>query len=291
LRARHGFQLQEPRVVTKTDAVTGKPRTFCVFNIFESILHRALANLLRTWVLYTRANVCRSGLDARWSVARAAVLLRTSGPTHVLRLDLRKAFDSLMWRVLLGSRFASRFPALRDLIGSLLDFYRHEGIGTPLGAAFSSVLMDFALLELDLRLRDFQVVVFRYVDDVLVLVPALSDGRKQRDKIMATAAGAIAPLGLELHPAKSKSYLWPVQEPMQEAESVWVPWLGHQISLTGDIDVTEENTARFLAEEPLPSPQRLRAWQRHFVLAQDGVNYQALMIRIRERSGRKMNEK
>ena len=243
LRRRRVFKLTKPRVVNKENDQTGKVREITIPTFAERVLFRALKNKMEKAFPPSNVNVCRAGLDARWSVLRVSYhLLGTR--LHALRLDIRRAFPSLNWlRVVAPIPSPWRVPTeMRRVLIGILSFFSAGDRGIPLGLSFSPLLLDLACRKLDLRLEELGVVAYRYMDDLIILSP----DPELLDAIKELARKELAEFGLELHPDKSQPYLrrqpWP--EPGQDS----FPWLGHDINLDGDIDITEEAAAKALAQ-------------------------------------------
>ncbi len=275
LARRHDFKLMRPRITQIEDLVTEKTRDISIFTYKERILFRALANKLRAAVPLSKINVCRPGLDARWSVRRSALHLR-SGCLHTHRLDVRRAFDTVQWPQIIKSNPSWQLQTgLLVVLEEVLSFLRPDGAGIPTGAAFSPALLDLALTNLDQHLIQNGHLAFRYLDDVLVL---FQDEDAVED-IRLMAEGALAPLGLELHPEKSLPFLQAPRS-LEGNEKVWFPWLGHALSLDGDIDISQDTAKKFLADEEKHTGEALAAWCSHFELAQRGSRYRETLAEV-----------
>jgi len=161
------------------------------------------------------------------------------------------------------------------VLEEVLGFHRPDGQGIPTGAAFSPVLLDLACADLDDRLVQDGHHAFRYVDDGLVLFKE-EDAANQ---IRTTVDEAIRPFDLTLHREKTLPYLQPPPS-MDPRQVDSFPWLGHAISLDGDIDISEDSAQRFLADEDKHSGTALAAWRRHFEMARRGRYFQATLAAV-----------
>ena len=277
LRRRHKFHLTRPRVVKKVNDQTGKVREITIPTHAERVLFRALKNKLEAVFPASGINVSRAGLDARWSVLRVSYHLQCKS-LHALRLDIRKAFPSLDWLAIMAPLPTRgwRVPTeMRRVLIGILSFFSPGDRGIPLGLSFSPLLLDLACSKLDEQLEKEGLPAYRFVDDLVVLA---QDPMRFND-IWEDAVEALAEFRMELHPDKSKPYLRRQSWPETGQESF--PWLGHDIDLAGDIDVTEEAAANALAG--IDSATALQGWQSSFVLAREGDRFRHAIEQLTER--------
>jgi len=87
--------------------------------------------------------------------------------------DVKQAFPSANLEAILTSPAAMRHlpESLRNTLRAIYKFYSPSGIGIPLGLPTSPALFRIAMAEVDAFLLSLNLPAFRYVDDILVLVP------------------------------------------------------------------------------------------------------------------------
>jgi RNA-directed DNA polymerase len=136
-------------------------------------------------------------------------------PKYVLDADLTKCFDRINHAALLARLHTTR--PLRRAIRAWLQAGVLDGstlfptvAGTPQGGVVSPLLANIALHGLETTLRAtcpatrfhqrWQPIVVRYADDFVVLHPDLAVIQQVAER----ATAWLAPLGLELHPQKTR---------------------------------------------------------------------------------------
>jgi len=269
-RRRHAYRLIPARRATIYDEVTGKKRTIHNPAVVEKVLYRALTKLMQEVIPPSRLVVNRSSWDARWSVSRLA--LELSWHSRVaFRSDLRSAFPSLLWEKALNSESGRRLPkSVRKVLTQILSFHSPSGRGSPIGFAFSPIMLDIACAVLDQRLLDLGVMVYRYMDDLVSLSPNPAVFERIRELVVEE----LGKYGLQEHPGKTDDYRrrdgWEIGH-WQPQKQLSFPWLGHEIDLDGAVDVTEEVSKRILVK--CKSGQHFRQWKLHFRLAKDGSRF------------------
>jgi RNA-directed DNA polymerase len=131
-----------------------------------------------------------------------------SGKAWVVDADITGCFDNIEHRAVLDllARRIADGKALR-LVESMLKAGVLEGMslnrnsaGTPQGGVISPLLCNIALHELDTRLEAEGIAYVRYADDFVLLC----ETRQEAERARAVAREALAPLGLELHPEKTR---------------------------------------------------------------------------------------
>jgi RNA-directed DNA polymerase len=148
----------------------------------------------------------RSAHDACEAIRAAA----NRGREWVLDADIRECFDSLDRHAVLaqvGRRVSDR--AMLKPLGSWLrvgvlagGVTTDSGAGTPQGSPISPLLANIALHTLDVAWRERGQrlgVLIRYADDSVALCSTQHRAGQARELMVAV----LAPLGLELHPAKT----------------------------------------------------------------------------------------
>lgn len=130
------------------------------------------------------------------------------GKTWVVDADITGCFDNISHEAIIDllARHIADGKVLR-LIESMLTSgimeekaLKRNSAGTPQGGIISPLLCNIALHEMDTRLEKDGVAWIRYADDFVLLC----ETRGQAERALAVAAEAIAPLGLELHPDKTR---------------------------------------------------------------------------------------
>jgi hypothetical protein len=264
LKARHALRLHPPRRTKIFDLVTGQDRELTLCTVKEQVLFRGLTSKLRPQVPLTPVNCSRPGVDARWSVMRVAVALRTERLV-VQRVDVQRAFDSINWKAVMGSPRTMEFVPedIRRPLVETLQWFAPSGVGVPTGLSFSPLVLDLACVGLDRRLADMPVLACRYLDDVVVL----ASNRQRAERAVQIIEEELQQFGLQPHPDKTRLYT-----------AGAFPWLGHELDLHGMIDVAEEPARRLLAG---PRYESVGAqWTAHFVLARSGRRFKETVAAV-----------
>jgi RNA-directed DNA polymerase len=130
------------------------------------------------------------------------------GKVWIVDADISGCFDNIPHQVVIDlmARRIADGKAL-SLIESMLKAGILEGwslkrnsVGTPQGGVISPLLCNITLHELDTRLEAEGMAYVRYADDFVLLCKTRREAERARD----TAAQALAPLGLQLHPEKTR---------------------------------------------------------------------------------------
>ena len=149
----------------------------------------------------------RSAHDALEVIRQAA----NAGAHWMLDADIRSCFDEIdheALMVLIEPRVSDR--AMMKLLRSWFragiiegGVYSDTDSGTPQGSPISPLLCNIALSVLDEALAEASLqtgTVVRYADDWLVLCPT----KQRAETARSMAEAALAPLGLRLHPDKTR---------------------------------------------------------------------------------------
>lgn len=131
-----------------------------------------------------------------------------SGKVWVVDADITGCFDNIEHRAItdLIARHIADGKVLR-LVEAMLTAgvmeemsLKRNSAGTPQGGVISPLLCNIALHELDTRLEAEGIAYVRYADDFVLLC----ETRQEAERARGIAAQAIAPLGLQLHPEKTR---------------------------------------------------------------------------------------
>lgn len=244
-RQKHGYSFGPAREVLVYDEATRKQRLVSIVSFHDRTVLRAVALAIRGCLSSSPVAVCRSGLDGRWSVARAAVHLRVQPNTVALRSDLQAAFPSLCWRAVLGSDLARTLPEPARLSLTAIYGFYSPGIGVPMGLPTSTLMLDLACIRFDEQLSYLGALAFRYVDDVLIL----GSERDIGDRFLEVVERELRPFGLAHHEAKTSlhddtHFRGRVLEGPIAVRPFPVAWLGHELSSRGAISVAKSAQER-----------------------------------------------
>lgn len=265
-RRRGTVRLGPARIAKIRAPLTGKTRELAILNLEDRVLLRALNISLVERVGVTKINICRAGLDGRWSIARAALAMRINERIPVVT-DIRSAFPSLRWDSVLRSRAARALTTAQiDILLAVYEYYQPDGVGVPLGIATSPFLLDLACAGLDDKLARLPFQVFRYLDDTMGLL-TLSD---RTDTFLHTIDSAIARFGLSTSPDKT-----------QDGVDGPVDWLGHELQLKGRVDVSRKAAQQ--ARETISDLAGARQWASAFELARRGERYRRTLAALEAR--------
>lgn len=131
-----------------------------------------------------------------------------NGNVWVVDADIKGCFDNISHEAiatLIARRIADGkvLKLVRDMLkaGVMEEWsVRRTAAGTPQGGVISPLLCNIVLHELDTRLEREGIAWVRYADDFVLLC----ETREQAERALAVAREAIAPLGLELSPEKTR---------------------------------------------------------------------------------------
>ncbi|PNU18645.1 hypothetical protein C2E25_16625 [Geothermobacter hydrogeniphilus] len=173
-----------------------KRRQICAAAFRERVLHHAIMAVCepvfeRYAIFDTYA--CRPGKGQRMAVARAQQFARQFD--WYLKLDIRRYFDSIDHKVLLGllaRRFKDR--QLLHLFETILSSYcTSPGKGLPIGNLVSQHLANFYLGHLDHWLKDDMGVkgYLRYMDDFLIYSRSREELKDRLGRVRGFLAGKL----------------------------------------------------------------------------------------------------
>jgi len=260
---RRAYRFSALRLVEFPETISEKSRVIGVPILRDKIILRALNNEARLYAPPKAMNVSRSRLDARASVVLAAQVRREHPLQPALRMDIHSAFPSSDWRHALATPAAGKIPVeLRMALAGVYGHFSPTGIGLPLGLSMSPLLLDLALAEADDYVATFNRPAYRYMDDYIVLGISAESALK----LMAGVAERVADSGLSLSAAKSGVF------------DRSVPWLGHDISDEGVIDIGSVAAAHVRALLKIGGREdgkRIGQIIRHFELGREGDRYQS----------------
>lgn len=131
-----------------------------------------------------------------------------SGKVWIVDADITGCFDNIAHRAvtdLLARRVADgKVMRLVEnmLAAGVMDGWslKRNSTGTPQGGVISPLLCNVTLHELDTRLEAEDIAWVRYADDFVLLC----ETREKAERALGAAREALAPLGLELHPEKTR---------------------------------------------------------------------------------------
>ncbi|WP_159451320.1 antiviral reverse transcriptase Drt3a [Demequina sp. NBRC 110054] len=154
-------------------------------------------------------------------------------PRCVARLDIESYFESIPHARLVRSlRETRRVPSsVVTLVSGLLREFAAitgQARGVPRGVGMSSLLAEFYVRELNVRMRSHDGVLYfaRYVDDMIVITGdevSLTDAERQVRRLVEA-------LGLRLNPAKTERRL-SISKPWELSQSI--TFLGYEFRKDG----------------------------------------------------------
>jgi len=125
--------------------------------------------------------------DRNRIVRQLITLLKDSGNYHVLRLDIKDCYETILFKNLI-KKFEEDLILAPKCIKLLNDIHRdlrinHAMHGLPRGLSISSTLAELYLEALDKKVASHPDVIYnaRYVDDIIVLTPAGMERNVQTD--------------------------------------------------------------------------------------------------------------
>lgn len=130
------------------------------------------------------------------------------GNVWAVDADIRGCFDNIAHKAVItlmhGHIADGKILRLAEAMlkaGVMEDMHvRRTATGTPQGGVISPLLCNIVLHELDKRLEAEGIAWVRYADDFLLLCPT----RREAERALNIAREALTPLGLELHPDKTR---------------------------------------------------------------------------------------
>jgi len=131
-----------------------------------------------------------------------------SGRVWIVDADITGCFDNisheataeLLYRHIADSKMRGLIKVM--LKAGVMEEWTHRRTeaGTPQGGIISPLLCNIVLHEMDTRLENEGIKWVRYADDFVLACKT----REQAERAMQAAARALAPLGLQLHPDKTR---------------------------------------------------------------------------------------
>ena len=131
-----------------------------------------------------------------------------SGRVWIVDADITGCFDNIsheavaqmLYRHIADSKMLGLIEAM--LKAGVMEEWtrRRTAAGTPQGGIISPLLCNIVLHEMDTRLESKGIKWVRYADDFVLAC----ETREQAESAMQVAALALAPLGLQLHPGKTR---------------------------------------------------------------------------------------
>ncbi|WP_406870281.1 antiviral reverse transcriptase Drt3a [Thioclava sp. 'Guangxiensis'] len=166
----------------------------------DLVLRKAAQNIRR---------ITASKQGSRVEIVRRLKLLCEEGmPFTIAKMDLKNFYPSVD-QEFLSSQLRKRLmtaPSTRSVISSLIDQFRLNSVsGLPPGLAISAELSEFYLQDFDKRMREQLNAHYfaRYVDDIILILPELSN-----QKLLKVQIEAALPTGLKLNFSKTKIYVF-----------------------------------------------------------------------------------
>ena len=180
------------------------PRVLAVPTVRDRVLQTAVAQRLSpvSEALFHDASHGYRPVRSIYTALADVDTLLASGKTWVLDADIRQFFDSIPHRPLLAVLGAwLSEPATLSLIEHWLGVGAlARGLGIAQGSPLSPLLANIYLHAFDARMVNEGIAHVRYADDFVALLP--DEGAARRTQ--ALAGQALAELGLELHPGKTR---------------------------------------------------------------------------------------
>lgn len=163
----------------------------------DGILKRVQRSIARNLLAYMPVSPCAMAYRPGGSAVRNAA--RHAGRREVLRLDIRRFFDSVRYSAVKDAVFPPEIfsEPLRVLL-TMLCYYRD---GLPQGAPTSPAIANILLRDFDLRIaawcRGRGIVYSRYCDDLIF------SGSGGLEGVLPMAEAELRALGLFLHGGKT----------------------------------------------------------------------------------------
>lgn len=202
-----GAGTYEPgRVTTVGIQSRFRSRDLTLSTVRDRVVERALHQVLTPVIDPTLTPFSfgyRRGLGVKDAI-RSLTQLRDEGMTHVLRTDVRDAFDSLpRRRVVDALRARVRDPRVCDVVEKLLarlDDVSMAGSGIAQGSSLSPLLLNVYLDDLDRRILAAGFTVLRFADDIAIPTRSEAEAYRALDVVDAE----VEVLGLALNTDKTE---------------------------------------------------------------------------------------
>jgi hypothetical protein len=181
------------------------PREISLARIQDRIALRCMASFMRSVSSTAAAPLPQD------TISRVVQALASGAYTHFLKLDIQNFYPtidhnwlrSVLKREFVSDDIASLFMGAvsAPTVPKGMATPKHRNTrGIPQGLAISNALAELCLQHLDNEMRSENFAYFRFVDDVLVLLPTSSEALA-----MTSAQRLLKMAGLEVHPVGSKS--------------------------------------------------------------------------------------
>lgn len=209
----------EPKIIH--DGISQKQRTILIPTIREQIIHHMIMNILipifmkgmyehsygsipERGALKGRVNrrrkgkkTCKQKTQSGQDTIQKWIDRDPKGMKYVLKLDIRKYFDSIPHRIL-KAKLAKliKDKEFLGILNTIIDV-KEDGVGIPIGFYTSQWFANWYLTELDHYITQLQGVshYIRYMDDMIIF----GSNKKTLHKIKALIEGFLRmKLGLEL---------------------------------------------------------------------------------------------
>lgn len=198
------FSLQE-NLLLGEDYPWGKYRKFFVSDpkrrlissapFIDRVAHRAIHNSLYPVIdqfFIPTTFACREGKGNGRAVIFLRKLLREKPNDYILKLDVKKFFNSIN-QYILFRKLARSLPD-KSLLGLILGLLRshpdlEKGKGLPLGNLTSQIFANFYLNEIDQRMYQLTNGKYiRYMDDILIFGKSLNEINILKKEILTIAS-------------------------------------------------------------------------------------------------------
>lgn len=195
-----------------------KKRLICAASFPERVVHHAIMNVCHPYFERNLINdtfATRIGKGTYQALEKAMKAL--SHYKYVVKLDVRKYFDSISHKVL-KNKLLKIFKdcQLLSLFNKIIDSYSvTEGKGVPIGNLTSQYFANFYLSEMDHYAKEILKipVYLRYMDDILFF----GDDKTVLKRQVEALSQCVAKLDLEFKP------------PIIESAEVGVTFLGYRV--------------------------------------------------------------
>lgn len=116
--------------------------------------------------------------DRNRIIRQIITLLKDSGNYHILRLDIKDCYESIVFKRLID-KFEEDLILSPDCLTLLNNIHNdlsenHQMYGLPRGLSISPTLAELYLETLDKKIAEHSGIIYsaRYVDDIIVMVPS-----------------------------------------------------------------------------------------------------------------------
>jgi len=166
-----------------------KERLICAASFSERVLHHAIMNICHPYFdkqLIEETYATRIGKGTYAAIERARVGARKY--RYVVKLDVRKYFDSIDHQILKGLlRKLFKDGALLHLFDDIIDSYESQlGKGLPIGNLTSQYFANCYLSPIDHYIKEhLRVPIYvRYMDDILIFGNTKEEIKQKTEQII-----------------------------------------------------------------------------------------------------------